>query len=85
MNPTPTQKYPLGPKKVKNDPKIKSNQKSELKKTYKIKVLELQEYTPKHFLIIPQPKEYTIRAPNSQKRPQNLAKFKSQNWRNHRK
>ena len=34
----------------KNDPKTKSNQKSELKKTYKIKVLQLHEYTLKQFL-----------------------------------
>ena len=41
---------PLGPQKVKNDPKIKSNQMSELKETKKIKVVQLHEETSKQFL-----------------------------------
>ena len=45
---------PLGPKKVKNDPKIKSNQMSELKETKKIKVVQLHEETSKQFLNLSQ-------------------------------
>ena len=34
---------PLGPKKAKNDPKIKSKKMSELKKTKKMKVVQLHK------------------------------------------
>ena len=47
FNPSPTPKIArLGPQKVKNDPKIKS----ELKETKKMIVLQLHELTPKQLL-----------------------------------
>ena len=36
-------KSPLGPQKVKNDPKINQNQISEMTETYKMKVIQLHE------------------------------------------
>ena len=44
LNPTPNQKKsPLGPQKVKNDPKIKQKSIPELTETYKMKVEQLHE------------------------------------------
>ena len=37
------EKSPLGPKKVKNDPKIKQKPIPELTKTYKMKIVQLHE------------------------------------------
>ena len=53
----------LGPQKVKNAPNLSQNQKLDLKETQKIKVVQLHNYTPTHFLKIPLSK-------NSQFRPQ---------------
>ena len=45
FEPYPTPKNcPLGPQKVKNDPKLSQNQISELKDTKKMKVVQLLEY-----------------------------------------
>ena len=41
---------PLGPQKVKNNPKIKSKEKVRIEGTIEKKVVQLHEWTPKHFL-----------------------------------
>ena len=43
-------KSPLGPQKVKNNLKIKSKEKVRIEGTIEKKVVQLHEWTPKHFL-----------------------------------
>ena len=52
LSPTPTPKKPTkAPKSKKMTPK------SELKQLYKIKAVQLQEYTPNHFLKLHRPQK----------------------------
>ena len=54
----PTQNSPIGPERSQNDPQNGKKSKSQkTKKSYKMKVININEYTPKHFLgLIPAPK-----------------------------
>ena len=63
-----------GPKKYKMTPKLSQNQRSELKETQKMKVIQLPEQTPKQFLNpFPDPKN----SPLGPKKVKNDPKIKS--------
>ena len=50
------QKQPIrAPKSKRTSPKLSKNQISEMTETYKMKVVQLHEQTPKHFLTLPNP------------------------------
>ena len=66
-------------------PKLSQNQKLKLKKTQKIKAVQLNEYTLKQFLNLAMTPKQPIRVPKSQKEPKIKLKVKSQNRRNYRK
>ena len=70
---------PWGPKKVKNDPKIESNQTLQLKKTQKIKVVQLLEYTPKQFLNPTLTPQRAHGGPRKSKMTLNLGQIQNQN------